>query len=190
MAATIMQARQSRTAMARISLIEKDRHPELADLIARISSGRRGRLLNVYRLLLHSPPLATTWFEHVGAVRWQTQLDGRLREMVIIRIALLNRIEYVIRQHVPELAAAEGLAAEDCDALGDWPASDRFSERERAALAYADAMCRSAQVPDPIFDGLRSHFGEREVVELTVLIGTYIMHTRVFGALEIDLEHA
>lgn len=176
--------------MARISLIEKDRHPELADLIARISTGRRGRLLNVYRLLLHSPPLATTWFEHVGAVRWQTQLDGRLREMVIIRIALLNRIEYVIRQHVPELALAEGLTAEECDALGDWQASDRFAGRERAALAYADAMCRSAQVSDPVFTELRNHFGEREVVELTVLIGTYIMHNRVFGALEIDLERA
>jgi 4-carboxymuconolactone decarboxylase len=176
--------------MARISLIEKDGHPELADLIARISSGRRGRLLNVYRLLLHSPPLATTWFEHVGAVRWQTQLDGRLREMVIIRIALLNRIEYVIRQHVPDLAMAEGLTADDCDALGHWQASGRFAACERAALAYADAMCGAAQVPDPVFAELRNHFGEREVVELTVLIGTYIMHNRVFGALEIDLERA
>jgi 4-carboxymuconolactone decarboxylase len=176
--------------MARISLIEEDRHPELAPLIARIRSGRRGHLLNVYKLLLHSPPLATSWLEHVGTVRWQTQLDGRLREMMIVRIALLNRIEYVIRQHVPALAVAEGLTVEDCDALGDWQGSDRFSARERAALAYAEAMCRSAQVPDPVFDELHQHFDERGILELTVLIGTYIMHTRVFGALEIDLERA
>jgi alkylhydroperoxidase family enzyme len=185
-----MQDHPSPTAMARISLIEEDRHPELADLIGRIRRGRRGHLLNVYKLLLHSPPLATTWFEHVGAVRWQTRLDGRLREMVIIRIALINRIEYVIRQHVPSLALAEGLTAEECDGLGDWQASGRFSERERAALAYVDAMCRAAQVPASVFDELRRHFDEREILELTVLIGTYIMHTRVFGALEVDLERA
>jgi alkylhydroperoxidase family enzyme len=51
-------------------------------------------------------------------------------------------------------------------------------------------MCRSAQVPDPVFDELHQHFDERGILELTVLIGTYIMHTRVFGALEIDLERA
>jgi alkylhydroperoxidase family enzyme len=176
--------------MARVSLIEEDDHPELADLIAKIRSGRRGKLLNVYKILLHSPPLAATWFEHVSAVRWQTQLDGRLREMVIIRVALLNRIEYVVRQHVPALALAEGLSREECDALADWETGRLFDARERAALAYTDAITRAADVSDSVFAELRRHFSEREVVELTVLIGTYNMHTRVFGALKIDLENA
>jgi alkylhydroperoxidase family enzyme len=122
-------------------------------------------------------------------VRWQTRLDGRLREMMIIRIALLNRIDYVLRQHVPALALAEGLRQEESDALADWSGSSLFSERERAALAYADAMTRAAHVADPVFAELRRHFGEREIVELTVLIGTYNMHNRVFGALRIDLEN-
>jgi 4-carboxymuconolactone decarboxylase len=174
--------------MARVSLIEERDHPELAELIAKIRSGRRGKLLNVYKLLLHSPPLAASWFEHVSAVRWQTRLDGRLREIVIVRIARLNRIEYVIRQHVPALTLAEGLSLPECDALADWQASGLFSERERAALAYTDAMTRDVEVPDPVFTELRRHFDERQVVELTVLIGTYNMHTRVFGALKIDLE--
>jgi 4-carboxymuconolactone decarboxylase len=174
--------------MARISLIEEQDHPELADLIARIRSGRRGKLLNVYKLLLHSPPLAASWFDHVGAVRWKTQLDGRLREIVIIRVARLNRIEYVIRQHVPALTLPEGLTLPECDALADWQPSGLFSERERAALAYTDAMTRDVDVAESVFAELRRHFSEREVVELTVLIGTYNMHTRVFGALKIDLE--
>jgi 4-carboxymuconolactone decarboxylase len=174
--------------MARVSLIEEHDHPELADLIAKIRSGRRGKLLNVYKLLLHSPPLAATWFEHVNAVRWKTQLEGRLREIVIIRVARLNGIEYVIRQHVPGLALAEGLTLQECEALADWEASGLFSERERAALAYTDAVTRGADVADAVFAEVRRHFGEREVVELTVLIGTYNMHTRVFGALRIDLE--
>ena len=63
-----------------------------------------------------------------------------------------------------------------------------FNARERAALAYADAMTRDVAVPDDVFAALRTHFNERQIVELTVLIGTYNMHTRVFTALQIDPE--
>src|SRR5213592_860563 len=114
--------------MARVSLIEEKDHPELADLVATFRSGRRGELLNIYKLLLHAPRLAATWFEHFNAVRWQTEIEGRLREVVIIRVALLNRSQYVLRQHMPRLAEAEGLSAQECDALADWKASASFSE--------------------------------------------------------------
>ena len=174
--------------MARISLIEEKDHPELSELIQRIVANRRGGLLNVYKLLLHSPPLAATWLEHVNAVRWKTQIEGRLREIVIIRIAVLNRIDYVIQQHVPALALADGVTLAECDALRDWRASEFFSEKERAALAYTDAMTRDVSVPDSVFTDVRKHFNERELVELTVLIGTYNMHNRVMQALAIDLE--
>lgn len=174
--------------MARIPLIEETGHPELAEVIAPIKAGRRGGLLNVYKLLLHSPELAQTWFDHVGAVRWKTQLSGRLREIVIIRIAHLNRIDYVLAQHVPGLALAEGLSLAECAALADWSATDLFDPRERAALAYAEAMTLTTSVPDDVFAEVRRHYSDREIVELSVLIGTYIMHNRVMKALAIDLE--
>ena len=174
--------------MARVSLIEENDHPELAELIGKIRAGRRGSLINVYKLLLHAPPLATCWLDLISAARYKTELDGRLREIVIIRVAYLNRVDYVIKQHVPQLSAPEGLTQAECDALADWKASQFFSARERAALAYADAMTRDIAVPDAVFEALRPHFNERQIVELTVLIGTYNMHTRVFMALGIDPE--
>jgi alkylhydroperoxidase family enzyme len=172
--------------MARIPLIEETDHPELAEVIGRV--GRGGVLVNVYKLLLHSPALAQTWFDHNGAVRWQTKLSGRLREIVIIRIAHLNGIDYVLAQHVPALAVAEGMTVAECEALADWRATSLFDLRERAALAYAEAMTLSTSVPDDVFAGVRNHFDDREIVELSVLIGTYIMHNRVMKALAIDLE--
>ena len=174
--------------MARIPLIEEDQHPELAELIGPIKAGRRGSLINVYKLLLHSPALAATWFDHNGAVRWKTTLDGRLREIIIIRIAQLNGVDYVLAQHVPALASAEGLSIAECDALAEWRASGLFDARERAALAYAEAMTLSTSVPDDVFAEVRRHFDDRGIVELSVLIGTYIMHNRVMKALAIDLE--
>src|ERR1700749_2299833 len=174
--------------MARIPLPKKPAHPELAEPIARIKAGRRGGLLNVYKLLLHSPALAQTWFDHNGAVRWKTELSGRLREIVIIRIAHLNGVDYVLAQHVPGLAVAEGLTLAECDALVDWRATDLFDARERAALASAEAMTLATSVPDDVFAEVRRHFNDREIVELSVLVGTYIMHNRVMKALAIDLE--
>ena len=176
--------------MARISLIEEATHPALAPLIAKIRAGRPGPLLNVYKLLLHSPPLAETWLDHVGAVRWKTRLSGRLREIVIIRIAHLNRIDYVLDQHIPKLALADGVTIEECAALAEWDKSELFSPAERAALALADAMTLDVAVPDEVFAPVKKHYGEREIVELAVLIGTYLMHNRVMQALGIDLEEA
>jgi alkylhydroperoxidase family enzyme len=174
--------------MARISLIEEAEHQELAELIACIKAGRRGGLLNVYKLLLHSPALAQTWFDHNSAVRWHTKLSGRLREIIIIRVAHLNGVDYVLAQHVPGLAVAEGLSLAECEALANWRATDLFDPRERAALAYAERMTLSTSVSDEVFADVRRHFDDREIVELSVLIGTYIMHNRVMKALAIDLE--
>ena len=174
--------------MARVSLIDDKSHPALEKLIAKIRGGRGGRLINIYKLLLHSPALAEKWFDQVSAVRWQTDLDGKLRELVIIRIGLLNRVDYVIKAHVPAFAVREGLTVEQCTALNDWEPSALFDAQQRAALAYADAMTRTIDVPDQVFAALREHFNEKQIVELTVLIGTYNMHTRVLQALQIDPE--
>jgi alkylhydroperoxidase family enzyme len=94
----------------------------------------------------------------------------------------------VLRQHVPSLALAEGLSLDDCNALAEWDGSNRFSDRERAALAYTDTMTREIVVPDEVFAAVEHHFDARQIVELTVLIGSYNMNARVMQALRLDLE--
>jgi 4-carboxymuconolactone decarboxylase len=174
--------------MARVSYIEEQNHPELAELIGKIRSGRRGSLINIYKLLLHTPPLAACWLDLVSTARFKSELDGRLREIVIIRVAYLNRTAYVLKQHVPQLSEPEGLTQAESDALADWRSSAFFDARERAALALTDAMTCDVAVPDAVFDAVRPYFNERQIVELTVLVGLYNMHTRVFTALGIDPE--
>lgn len=173
--------------MARVPYLEEKDHPELAAEIAKIKGGR-GALINIYKLLLHSPTVALTWFEHIGAIRWKTKLSPRLREIAIVRIASAARYGYALQQHVPKIAVPDGVSLAECEALKDWRGSSFFNEAERAALAYVDAMIAGPDVPDAVFAGVRKHFSEREVVELTVLAGTYIMHNRVFSALKVDLE--
>ena len=126
----------------------------------------------------------------LGVLRWKTALDGRLREIIIIRLGHLTHCHYVLRQHVPALALADGLTLAECNALADWEGSPFFSAGERAALGYADVMTRDIVVPDAVFAEVAAHFDSRQIVELTVLIGTYNMNARVLQALELDLEPA
>jgi 4-carboxymuconolactone decarboxylase len=174
--------------MARVPLIEENNHPELADSIAKIKGARGGRLINIYRLMLHSPALANVWFDLNQAVRYGTAIDGKSRELAVLRVAILNDVEYVQRAHGPAYALKEGLTPEQVEAVANWQPSKLFTEQQRALLAYTDAMTREIAVPDGVFAEVRKHFSERQTVELTMLIGAYNMLTRFLKALQVDPE--
>ena len=157
--------------------------PETAALAEKIAA-QRGSVLDLYRMLLHSPPMAEGWLQFLTAVRQKGLLPGRLREMTIIRVGILNGASYEAAQHAP-IALREGMSQAQLDALADWPSSDRFDERERAILAYTDAMTREIQVPDAVFASVRQTLDERSLVELTITIATYNMVSRFLEALRI-----
>lgn len=171
--------------MARVPLIEENNR-DLADLIRKIRGARGGRLINIYRLMLHSPALAEAWFNLNQAARYGTEIDGQCRELVIMRVAMLNRCDYVLKTHVTQYALKEGLTREQVDRLADWKNSKLFNAKQRALLAYCDAMTRDIDVDDDVFDKVRKHFTERQTVELTMLVGAYNMLTRVLNALQVD----
>ncbi len=174
--------------MARVSLIDEENRPELSELIAKIRGARGGRLLNIYRIMLHSPALAGGWFELNQAVRYKTEVDGQSRELAMMRVAILNDVDYILGAHSQTYALKEGLTPAQVDALTEWSASGLFSDQQRALLAYVDAMTRQIDVSNEVFEAVRAHYNERQVVELTMLVGAYNMLTRVLKALKIDSE--
>jgi len=174
--------------MARVPLLEENDRPELSDAVAKIKGARGGRLINIYRLMLHSPALANAWFDLNQAVRYGTEIDGQSREIAVIRVAILNNVEYVQRAHGPAYALKEGLTPEQVSAIADWRPSKLFSDQQRALLAYTDAMTRQIDVPDAVFSEVRKYFTERQTVELSMLIGAYNMLTRFLRALKVDPE--
>jgi 4-carboxymuconolactone decarboxylase len=173
--------------MARIPYVkEEDVTSANATLVSAIK-GTRGRLINIYKLLLHAPKLTSTWLAHINATR-ETKLSGRIRELAIIRIAHNASYEYALRQHVPVLAAREGIVESECNDIKNWTESNAFDERERAVLAYVDAMQAGPTVCDFAFDQVKKYLDDQELVEITIIVGTYIMHHRVFTTLGVDLE--
>ncbi len=172
--------------MARVPLIGEERR-DLAAFIARVKA-ERGKLINLYRVLLNSPPIAESWLDFNSTVRYKTTLDAALREMIILRISLLNGAEYQAQIHGSSHALKAGVTQAQIEALADWQASALFTPAQRAALAWTDAMTRDINVPDALHTELKRHFDDRAIVEISVLAGAYNMHTRVGRALKIDIE--
>jgi len=171
--------------------------PSLAPLVAQITAERGGKMLNLYRMLLHSPSFAQGWLALFTAVRQQGNLDARYRELAILRIAVINRADYEFAQHVP-YAQRAGVSAAQIEAVktdpgsnpgfdpGSNPGLSVFDAKDRAVLAYAETMTRDIDVPAALFDRVRGLFDEREVVELTVTIAGYNLVSRFLVALQID----
>ena len=170
--------------MARLPYPDVDR-PDIAPLVERIKRERGGRLLNLYRMLLHSPPLAEGWLAFFTAVRQKGVLSGRHRELAILRIAVINGADYEFEAHIP-YARKEGLSQAQLDALRAERTPDGLTDAERAILAYADAMTRKVHVPDEVFAQVRSALPERELVELTVTIAGYNCVSRFLEAVAVD----
>jgi len=171
--------------MARISYPD-DSNPEVAALRAQILA-ERGKLHNLYRMLLNSPPVAQGWLNFLTAIRQKCLLDGATRELAILRIAVINKADYEFVSHVP-FALKAGLTQQQVDAIADWPDSTLFDERQRAVLAYTDSMTKDVHVPQATFDPVARHFDARGVTELTATIAAYNLVSRFLEALEIDPE--
>lgn len=172
--------------MARLPYPDVDR-PELAALVDRITRERGGRMLNLYRMLLHSPPMAEGWLAFFTSVRQKGVLSGRYRELAIMRIAVINGAQYEFKAHVP-FALKEGLTQVQLDALAADRSPEGLTEADRAVLAYTDAMTRAVRVPEDVFAAVRRHFAERELVELTVTIAGYNCVSRFLEAIQVDHE--
>ncbi len=172
--------------MPRLPYVEEKDHPEIAPLVARIVA-ERGKVLDLYKVLLHSPAVMEGWLALFTAIRQKTKLNGRIREFAIMRVAVLNGAEYEYTAHLP-FALKEGASAEQIAALKAWPLSPLYDAAERAALAYTDAMTQQVQVPDELFAQVRRHFDDQELVELTATIAGYNLVSRFLEAMQVHKQ--
>jgi 4-carboxymuconolactone decarboxylase len=169
----------------RVPLVEPGSRPELAEVESRIRA-ERGRISLLYQALLNSEPIASGWESMLTAVRNRTGVPADLRELMILRVALLNGARFEFDAHVPHALKA-GVAATKIEALGEFPNAGDFTPIERLVLDLTDAMTRDVVVPDALYERVREHFDTRTQVEIVATIAAYNMVSRFLVALK--LEH-
>lgn len=101
----------------------------------------------------------------------QSGLEHSLLHLVKMRASQINGCAYCIDMHSKD-ARAEGETEQRLYELDAWRETPFYSERERAALAWAEAVTLVAQghVPDEVYEQARRQFSEKELVDLTVAV--------------------
>lgn len=97
-------------------------------------------------------------------------LEASLLELVKLRASILNGCAFCIDMHTKD-ARARDETEQRLYALSAWREAPFYTDRERAALAWADAVTRIGDgVPDAVFEQARQRFNDRELVDLTLAI--------------------
>lgn len=103
----------------------------------------------------------------------RSDIEPKLRELVKIRASQINGCAYCIDMHTID-ARAGGETEQRIYALSAWRETPFFSDRERAALAWTEALTllSESHAPDAVYEEARAQFSEKELVDLTVVITT------------------
>jgi AhpD family alkylhydroperoxidase len=117
-----------------------------------------------------APEVFRAMFVLESAVK-ATGLEGNLLDLVKLRVSQINGCAYCIDMHSKDLRA-EGESEERLYLLDAWRETDFYSDRERAALAWAEAVTLIAKdhVPDDVYEQARQQFADDELAKLTLAI--------------------
>ena len=144
--------------------------------------------LNVFRMIANAQSAFRPFLAFGGALLGSLELDPRVRELVILRVARLEEAEYEWVQHAPIArgvgATAEQVAALERDALED----EAFDAREAAALRFTTEVVRDVRASDDALAAVREHYPPRQIVELMLVIGQYMMIARIARTAGIELD--
>lgn len=168
----------------RVPLVVPGSRPELAAIESRIME-ERGRISLLYQVLLNSAPIASGWEAMLTAVRNRTGVPADLREMVILRVAVLNDAAFEFEAHIPHALKA-GFAQQKIDALREPTIDAMFNEEERLLLQLTDCMTRDVKVPKELMDRVNERHDPTSVVELVATVAAYNMVSRFLVALDIS----
>jgi alkylhydroperoxidase family enzyme len=173
--------------MARVKILQKDEVDPIAREMFQKSEDTTGRVLNLFRVLAHSPKICRDWNRMGATILLKGELDKKLMELAVIRVGELAQAEYELIAH-RALGMRFGLTQAQIDGVGEWKDAAVFNEVESLVLQYTDEVALNIRASDETFAQLEKHFNQREIVELTVVIGFYGMVTRTLETLQVDLE--
>ncbi|MBA2470051.1 MAG: carboxymuconolactone decarboxylase family protein [Chloroflexia bacterium] len=120
---------------------------------------------NVLREKLHQPMF------RLSTALQNSSVEGHLRNLVTMRVSQINGCAFCLAMHARDLREA-GEREDRIYLLDAWRETDWFTDRERAALAWAEAMTTlpNREIADELFEKARAQFSETELADLTLVV--------------------
>jgi alkylhydroperoxidase family enzyme len=163
------------------------------ELVAAIQARRNGPLVELDRILLHSPAVAEGWNAFFARIRGQLALPARPRELAMCAVAMLNGAEFELFHHAPLFLAAGGtpaqvellrkLATEPDDVV----ASPLWTDTDRVLLRVVVQSTRQVAISDEAIAAARAALGsDRLLLELLTVTAAYNMVSRLLVAFDVQ----
>jgi len=143
--------------------------------------------LNVFRMMSGAGASFAPFMQFISAYLNEGVLDPELRELVILRVGHLCGSAYEVHQH-ERVSRTLGISEERIQAVKGKLPNDLFSDAENAALLFTGEQVAQVKVSDTTFAATHAHLTDPQIVELTIIVGTYLMVCRFLETLEIELE--
>ena len=136
-----------------------------------------------YDTFQKTAPAAQAALLAMGQTADESGLDKEIVELTKLRVSQINNCAFCLQIHL-NVSRKHGIAQEKLDLLATWQEAGIFSERECAALAWAEALTQLAghSVSDAAYDSVRKHFSESEIVFLSTSIATINAWNRLGAA--------
>ena len=177
--------------MARIEMLSQ--HPQDADAAALFAQVRHARgpdfeLPDLYRVLGVAPAMFKAWLDFAWPLRQQARTSRKLRELLILRGALVSRTRYEWAHHLP-MAAEAGVAEHQVAALADWRGANCFDVQERAVLRLADEVTTGPGASVAAIAALEdAGFEPDQIVELVLTASFYVCVGRFLTSMDVQPE--
>ena len=170
--------------MARLPYVDPaEAPPAVRDALERLPP------LNIFRTLAHAESAFRPYLRFGAAILGELELDPKLRELAILQVARISEAEYEWVQHVA-IGRHVGVTDEQIEAIeaSTHTTAECFDETERAVLAFTAEVVRGPHLADETYAAVAERLSPREIVELLLTAGSYLMLARVMTVLEIDVD--
>ncbi len=170
--------------MPRIPYIDPANAPEpVAELLDRLPP------LNLFLMMGHADTTVQEFVRLGNAILFKSALDPVLRELAILRVGHLSRADYEIHQH-EKIAAQLEIPRGKVEAVARGAAAAVFSPLERKVLRFTDDVVRHVRAGDETFLPLLEDLTYKQVQELVLTIGYYMMVARFLETFDVEVEGA
>jgi uncharacterized peroxidase-related enzyme len=174
--------------MARVrDVLPTELPPDLAEIYQRFAASY-GPFRNQVAVIAHVPAALRHLMSMLMELREAKTLPKRYLELAIVAVSKLNECDYCVAHHAPFLAV-EGISPAGAARVLDWRDHPEFDAVDRLVVEYAiAAWTQSNRIPEALFQRLRQHFSEAQIVELTLRITLCGFFNRFNDALQIEEE--
>ncbi|MDT3708305.1 MAG: carboxymuconolactone decarboxylase family protein [Thiobacillus sp.] len=164
--------------------------PEWLEILGRLpGTGLKGEGFprNVLGILMQNQDTLGPFLDYWVTSKSKMGLTVREQELVILRMAILYRSEYVWKHHV-KVAREFGINEAELDAIRQGAYTTIEAERERAFLELTDAFVNDRSLPPELWDRTRGVLGPRDFIDLISLVSQYVLFALVNVCIQVQLE--